>query len=475
VLILARRSDPTQIARQFFLQAGFKKADRQDECMLALASPDGKIDTEAIVLRSGEPFPHSLPKVPKTFLIYQGKAPAPEEIHRLKVETSQEYIPLPAAVLASALAEGTCERTLRELEDPFVARTDPYDESRPITDPTWFYGREDLLQRLPAVLLQGQHAGLFGLRKMGKTSLIYQLRQRLAAAPVVSIDCQGLPPVADQLFTEIADGLSRELKAKGVTPAASQDANGDFRARMLQLREKWHTSGGQVPFVVILDEVDKLFTDRRQRNSQEILGEWVKLSRTLRALAQEKQAIVLLVTAYRPDVNRQNLLFPEIGENPMFMSFQEHFLGALNRADTRQMVSQIGGWKEIRWSEEALDRAFELAGGHPLVTRFLASDACEQGERKQVDIAILNQSAERIRKGFHKHRIGRYYGESVWSMLQADEKEALTGIAKGTGHASKELEEGVTHLEQFGLAEERDGVPAISAELLRDWVLENVV
>ena len=71
VLVLARRSDPTQIARQFFLQAGFKRADRQNECMLALASLDGKTDTEAIVLRPGEPFPHPLPKVPKTYLIYQ--------------------------------------------------------------------------------------------------------------------------------------------------------------------------------------------------------------------------------------------------------------------------------------------------------------------------------------------------------------------------------------------------------------------
>jgi hypothetical protein len=51
----------------------------------------------------------------------------------------------------------------------------------------------------------------------------------------------------------------------------------------------------------------------------------------------------------------------------------------------------------------------------------------------------------------------------------------LTGIAKGIGHASKELEEAVTHLEQFGLIEERGGIRVISAELLRDWVLENGV
>jgi hypothetical protein len=308
---------------------------------------------------------------------------------------------------------------------------------------------------------------------VGKTSLIHQLLQRLTSAPVITIDCQGFPPAADPLFVEIANQLGRELEAKGIASAGRLDTGGNFRARMLEFQEKWRAADGQGPFVIILDEVDKLFTDRRQQNSREILGEWIKFSRTLRALAQEKQSIALLVTAYRPDVNRQNLLFPEIGENPLFMSFQEYFLGPLNSADTKEMLSRIGGWKDIQWSEAALDRAYELGGGHPLVTRFLASDACEQGDRKQVDLAHVDSASEAIRKGFHKHRIGRYYGESVWSMLQPDEQQALKRIATEKEAGTKDLEEAVTHLEQLGLIGQKNGIPIISAELLYDWVRGN--
>jgi hypothetical protein len=351
---------------------------------------------------------------------------------------------------------------LRELEEPFVARTDPYDESRPISDPTWFFGRDDLLERLPAVLRQGQHVGLFGLRKVGKTSLINQLRQRLIAVPTVWIDCHGLPGNADALFAEMGGQLRKELKV------VSAGASAEFRSEVLRLYEIWQAGGGHGPFVVILDEVDKVFPDRRLKESDAILSEWVKLSRVLRALAQEKKCLVMLVAAYRSDVNTQNKLSEEIGENPMFMSFQEYFLGSLSQADTKRMVGEIGAWKEIRWSEEALGETYELCGGHPLITRFLASDACEQGDLKAIDLARVVEVGEAIRKGFHKHRIGRYFEESVWSLLQEDERSAL--VAVGNGGSLEELEEAVTHLEQFGLVRMENGRLRVSASLLKQWL-----
>ena len=67
-------------------------------------------------------------------------------------------IPLAAASLERALADGTAKASLKEMEEPFVARTDPYDEARAITDPTWFFGRTSLLDELPAVL-RDDHVG----------------------------------------------------------------------------------------------------------------------------------------------------------------------------------------------------------------------------------------------------------------------------------------------------------------------------
>ena len=127
-----------------------------------------------------------------------------------------EIIPVLGAMLEKALAEQNFERQLRQLEEPYLIRADPYAEFKPIADPTWFYGRDDLVRLLPAALAQGQHVGIFGLRKVGKTSLANQLRQRFVATPAVFLDCQGLPAKAESYFEAICQELHSALKAQGI-------------------------------------------------------------------------------------------------------------------------------------------------------------------------------------------------------------------------------------------------------------------
>jgi len=472
VLVLSRRSDPAQVARQFFTRAGFESVEPIDSHTLRLRPGRGQASAAAIIFQPDRPM------VPPTdasgmYVVYKGQSPPTGAILTLRTERNREVVPLQSAALAVAVSENTCAQTLRDLEEPYVTRTDPYDESRPITDPTWFFGRNDLLERLPAVLRQGQHVGLFGLRKVGKTSLIKQLRNRLAGAPVAWVDCQGYAPVADDLFPEIARQFQRELAVHRVRKLPSLKAN-SFREQFQRLHEAWLKAGRHEPFILILDEVDKFFPDRRVIHSEPILSEWVRLFRILRALAQDTRCLSVLATAYRPDVNDQNLLSDSIGENPMFMSFQVYILGSLNRVDTERMVREIGAWKDIQWSPEALEAVYDLCGGHPLVTRLFASDACEHGERKLIDLGAVEHTARAIQARFHKHRIGHYYREGVWGLLQPDERTALTKFGSGGQLRSLGgLEEALSHLEQFGLIRDAGGTMRISPTMFQSWLERN--
>ena len=80
------------------------------------------------------------------------------------------------------------------MEEPFITRTDPYSESKPINDPTWFYGHDIIMRNLREDLAQGNHIGLFGLRKVAKTSLVKQVQNRFLPTPTVFIDCQAFSP-----------------------------------------------------------------------------------------------------------------------------------------------------------------------------------------------------------------------------------------------------------------------------------------
>ena len=159
--------------------------------------------------------------------------------------------------MEKALSENNCLTRLKELEEPYLTRIDPYFESKPVQDPTWFYGRESLVQRLPAVLAQGQHVGIFGLRKVGKTSLTNQLYQHFVNTPTVIIDCQELPAQAEIYFEEILKQLYEQLKAlniKNLPAIALNNSGKNFRRHFLDLYECWQKAEQQMPFLIFLDE-----------------------------------------------------------------------------------------------------------------------------------------------------------------------------------------------------------------------------
>lgn len=202
--------------------------------------------------------------------------------------------------------------------------------------------------------------------KVGKTSLINQLRQRFVATPTVFIDCQALPNKAESYFTDILQQLYKGLTAQAVkklpAPPAMIAAD-QFRQQFLAYFEAWQKAGRREPFLLMLDEIDKFFPHRDAKDSEEILSEYVRCFRILRGLAQTRQCLVMLVIAYRPDVNRHNQLSNRIGENPMFRSFQEEYLGFLTADASTAMVEEIGTWKDIVWTHDAAQRVFDYCGG----------------------------------------------------------------------------------------------------------------
>ena len=63
----------------------------------------------------------------------------------------------------------------------------------PLKKDLYFFGRSQLLQELVNKYRAGEHGGLFGLRKSGKTSIIYAIERHLKShnmGPIVSFDCE---------------------------------------------------------------------------------------------------------------------------------------------------------------------------------------------------------------------------------------------------------------------------------------------
>ncbi len=143
-------------------------------------------------------------------------------MQELREQIHCDVIPIRSSRLEKALMTQDDQgivKELKELEDLFLTRSDPYTESKPIKDATWFYGRDDLMERISPILAQGQHLGIFGLRKVGKTSLLNQIQQRFLKTPTVLLDCQAIAATADAYFEEIFKQINTELRAHKIKGA----------------------------------------------------------------------------------------------------------------------------------------------------------------------------------------------------------------------------------------------------------------
>ena len=352
VLIRKKQTDPMVISKQFFEKAGFQKIEgfthqkkKTHKNILKLHATQGEMNAIAslwlderipLLKQLALDFSNQGQDKIKLYLIYTDKRPSIKDMQNLR-SNHCEVIPIVARQLEKAIATDNPRETLLELEDPFLVRLDPYTESKPVHDPTWFYGRDVLMNRIPPSLAQGQHVGLFGLRKVGKTSLINLLKQRFASTPIVFISCQGIDLAAQSFFENILRQLTNELKSLGQDniPDYSGCKNSeDFKQQFLQLYELRKQSGYADPFLMMLDEVDRLFPNRKLEQSAAILKEYIHIFSMLRGMAETNRCLVILVAAYRPHVNRHNQLSDAIGENPMFKSFTEEYLGFFNLEDS---------------------------------------------------------------------------------------------------------------------------------------------
>lgn len=490
VRVLSHRTDPLEVAKRFFVQS-YEKVESATDTILLLHTKPGQIrgvvtlwqeestQSEAIRIETIRKYQRKMTGTRRFYLIYKEHSPSSEKIQYLKKKLDGEIIPLLSSILEKAVAVDNCQIVLKELEERYLVRTDPYAESKPIDDPIWFYGRKGLLDRLPPVLIQGQHVGIFGVRKVGKTSLVKQITQRSVSIPNVEIDCQAIAPNASAYFDEILQQLHLELKSlniKGLPTLHKPEDSEDFRRQFLALYHCWVKSGRQEPFLIIMDEIDKFFPDRRIKGSERVLGEYVTVFKVLRGMAQTERCLVVLVVAYRPDVNRHNFLTEEIGENPMFKSYQEESLGFLSQSDTLKLIIEIGLWRNIGWDVKAVKRVYHYCGGHPLVVRYFASEVCEQGTLKHIDEERVEETAEKIKRTFRRNEIGNYYQEGIWNELRENEREIVMTLCRNSELTENDIppenEDALTNLENFGVVINDNGQLRFSAEFFETWIRE---
>lgn len=279
-------------------------------------------------------------------------------------------------------------------------------------------------------LLRYQGVILCGLRKSGKTSILYQLSFILRKHPVVTIDLQkyGGSRYGAELFNDFVEQLTRlahDFNKQGTPrfenftsgiPAA--DLTAEFIKRVCVLAEILQGSDYKIPILCFLDEVERILPS--SEDPRDKVEEFNAFFGSLRVLSQRERKLSLLVADVYPDCNRINHWTQKgVATNPIFNFFKEIYLSPFSEKETAEMLIDIGELMKVDFDKKTLEEIHSESGGHPFVARqlahFIIDNICKDSNNS---IKWLLSEKELKKSIFIFDRLSDYYEESIWKDLE---------------------------------------------------------
>lgn len=285
--------------------------------------------------------------------------------------------------IVGGLARGRVQAELDALLGAWVSRDDPFAINLPVIAPGDFFPRRRDADLVLRALDRGQSVGLFGLRKIGKTSLArWVLGQR--AGLTVEIDAQRFAdrcgPLLQALPGEILRA-ARRLDPQSTWPLLESvpgdldlltSAVGAYVEDIAVLTRA--RTGQEIPITLFIDEIDRLVHAAR-RNGHQHLQEFERLFGLIRALGQrDPPVLTTLVSGFSADVTRLDRALGEgIAGNPVYRFFAVQRLGPMSRDVLDQMMGELGARAGLEFDDPALGRVMYWSGGHPWLARQIGS------------------------------------------------------------------------------------------------------
>jgi len=390
--------------------------------------------------------------------------------------------PLVPLEIEQGLERGSADHQLVDHLKKWWFSRNLYMERSPVTGGS-FFGRELEVQKLVNASRTGRHVGIFGLRKIGKTSLIQEAERRLAQDPntlVSFLDRQGsahagsATHVAWRLGKKVANqciekGLLTPEEAKGFLDISMKSSLLNSRPSYLGEVIDGIAAMMTGPLIdtnvaVYLDEAEVLF-----RGFSEPLPGTTTLFQGLRSIAQETGRLSIVLAG----VNSTPCERPQLNniDNPLYGLLDITYLGPLDPDDCFNLIRVVGMKMGLSWNAKQARALGEAVGFHPLLSRLGASDVAESRAKRPWEVTAGD--VDDMLREFSTRHVSEL--EQIVSSLHQyfpEEVELLGLIARGETDSFEEWKaefpNAVNHLTGYGVMS--TDPPQILIPQLRDFL-----
>ena len=355
-------------------------------------------------------------------------------------------------------------------EDPWLIRNviasqmfsrDLFNEQLPLRSDLYFFGRDRIVADFLNAAKQSQNRGIFGLRRTGKTSVLYKVR-RLGARDGVNIlyyDCK-LPSIRQLRWHEFLERIINDLNgslSKGKQVPRNGLAISEWFGAVVK------KAGGPSPICLIFDEIE--WISLQAKIDPHWHTDFLPFWQTMWATQSEIRRLCFIISGVNPSMTEMSIVSDV--QNPMFGLIYPHYLTGLADPEVKNLLQQIGTRMGLIFEDEAKDYISRQYGGHPLLTRMACSQVhnhfISKGDIRPIRVSrVFLEQTENERE-----RDISFFCHHVISELQLfyyDEYQMLEMLASGNLADFLDLAYGgnlIQHLLSYGLIDDTPSKPTI--------------
>jgi tetratricopeptide (TPR) repeat protein/cold shock CspA family protein len=385
--------------------------------------------------------------------------------------------------------------TLRAILDRWLYRRDLYATNSPVSG-SKFFGRDQPLAKLRDAISTSTCSGVYGLRKVGKTSLLQECRRRSTEAGniVVYVDLLRLPAdVTDcrWLYWRIANAIRQESQLfaqqfsviqnfkwrLGGVYKDFQDVPPDLPvatafdsdiSRFIDVLPSLPTIRPKV--VLLLDEIERLLPTALGK--PDFVG-FFDLFSYLRGLNQERPDFLVIVTGANASLTETAQF--DGRDNPVFNYFKEIYLPHLEPKECSRMITTLGKGMGLEFTDNALSKIYSLTGGHPFFARQFCSYLSEIFRERpfrvtEADASSVTSSYLELRSSHFAEIVERLRRDYPEELAVCEELARAGGVLPLRLVRKARTGETIKHLTGYQIVEAREGKLAISMDLLTMWL-----
>lgn len=371
---------------------------------------------------------------------------------------------------------------LRLLLDKLYTR-DLYDLPTATTRAADFFGRRRMVDSIADELITGQaQVGVFGLRKIGKTSLANRVIDSVTQSGrciVAKIDLQWTTSIdvrPEHTLWSIGEAIYasgrvarnvRGFKLFGQYSMASEAASqvSIWEAFAHDMTRILTSTSRRI--VIVLDEIERIFELGHE-------GGIVRLGRLLRGLDQQNPGrLRILVSGTSPECSERAVIDGE--DNPFYQYLSIQYLGPLDQHDAIELLKELGQPIGLEWSPQALTYAFEQTGGHPALLRTIGSHVHRRCTPRSGPVEVTSSTT--ISAAQDVISTDTAILAQVTASLRdkyEDEYTMLEMLAQGQVHSFRQLAstypDELSHLIGYGLLQNGSDSDRLASRMLQSYI-----